>query len=119
MKIWRGVHPSFIGNLDINTYSSSSPGLSGAVVPFAKTDGLYFDSTPEPQNREYTIAEELCNEAEKEGTLVIWIGGKDAINYYDAKYQLMKDACSFKMKNNYHDGCLHIEKIVDESDIMI
>ena len=88
-------------------------------MPFAKTDGLYFDSTPEPQNREFTIAEDLCKEAEKEGTFVIWIGGKDAINYYDAKYQLMKDACGFKIKNSYHDGCLHIEKITEDSDIMI
>lgn len=115
----RGVHPSFIGNLDINTYSSSSPGLSGSVVPFAKTKGLYFDDTPEPQNREFTIAEELGKQSEEEGNLVVWIGGHDAIKYYDARYKLMEDCSTFKVKKNYHDKYLHIETHNDDESVMI
>ena len=105
--------------MDINTYSSSSPGLSGSVTPFARTKGLYFDDTPEPQNREFTITEELGNESEKEGSLVIWIGGHDAIKYYDAKYKLMEDCSMFKVKKNYHDNYLHIEAFNDSDNIMI
>ena len=104
----RGTHPSYLGYLDINAYSSSSPGLSGSLVPMADTDGLYFDNTPEPQNKEFELNQVLTEQSEKEGKLVVYIGGKDAIKYYDAKYQMMLDCEKFKVEPNYQDGKLHL-----------
>lgn len=105
----RGVHPSYLGYLDINTYSSSSPGLSGSVVPFTETKGLYFDDNPEPQDREFIIAEELAKEQEKDGMLVVHIGGGDAIKYYDAKYKMMQQCQEFSIKEAKDDGMLYVD----------
>ena len=116
---WRGVHPSFIGNLDLNTYSASSPGLNGSIVPFAKTKGIYFDDTPEPQNQEFEIAEELGRVKEDGGKLVLWLGGHDAIKYYDGKYTLMEECNGFKIRKNYHDKKLHIEVGRNDSSLFV
>ena len=40
---YRSCHPSYLGKLDLNTCSASSPGLNGCISPFAKTDRLWFD----------------------------------------------------------------------------
>lgn len=45
----RGVHPSFIGRLDLNVCGSSDPGSSGIITPFCKTDGLFFSEKHEPE----------------------------------------------------------------------
>ena len=87
-----GTDPSYLGNLDINTYSSSSPGLNGSLTPFAHTNGLYFNDEPEPQNQEFLIAEDLNNIFEEKGNEVVRLGEKgNAISYYDSKYKVLKD----------------------------
>lgn len=52
---YRSCHPSYLSKLDLNTCSSSSPGLSGCVSPFAKTDKLWFNPNKEAENVEYDI----------------------------------------------------------------
>jgi len=47
---YRGVHPSHVGRLDINTSGSSDPGMGGVFTPFMENFGMYFDDTPEPDN---------------------------------------------------------------------
>ena len=74
----------------------------------ADTDGLYFDSTPEPQNKEFEIHKALVEKSEKEGKLVVYIGGDDALKYYDAKYQMMLDCEKFNIEPNYRDNRLHL-----------
>lgn len=99
---------AYLGYLDINVYSSSSPGLSGAISPFANTSGLYFDDKPEPQNQEFEIMQELNRQSEKEGKLVVYIGGNDAMKYYEAKYKLMEECENFDVHKNHNDNKLHL-----------
>lgn len=54
---YRGIHPSHITRLDLNTCSSSDPGLTGIVTPFVETYDLFFDSEEEPQIWEKTFEE--------------------------------------------------------------
>ena len=81
----------------------------------ADTDGLYFDSTPEPQNKEFEINQALVEKSEREGKLVVYIGGNDAIKYYDAKYQMMLECEQFRVEHKYNDGKLHLQ-VNQESD---
>lgn len=104
----RGVHVSYIGSLDLNVYSSSSPGLSGLIVPMAKTDGLYFDKNPEPQNQEFEISEAVAEQSRQKGNLVVTIGEHDPLKYYDAKYKMMQEYQKFSVSHNWNDGALHI-----------
>lgn len=77
---------------------------------------MYFDDNPEPQNQEFYIEEERVKEAEKEGMVIVHIGGGDAIKYYDAKYQLMEDCQDFVVKSAEEDGMLDVEvNLGDES----
>lgn len=39
---FRGLHPSYVGRLELSSSSSSDPGLTGTITPFIKTDGLNF-----------------------------------------------------------------------------
>lgn len=48
-KKYRGIYPNHIGKLDINTASSSDPGMTGIFTPFSDIDGYYFNNDPEPQ----------------------------------------------------------------------
>lgn len=47
---YRGIHPSYLGRLDINVCGTSDPGSSGVITPFCKTDGLFFDGAREPED---------------------------------------------------------------------
>ena len=85
----------------------------------ADTDGLYFDSTPEPQNKEFEIHQALCDKSESEGKLVVYIGGKDALKYYDAKYKMMQDCEKFNVEHNYQDGKLHLHLNKESNSLYI
>lgn len=50
---YRGIDPSYLGRLDINVCGTSDPGTSAILTPFCKTDGLYFDSSHEPEDFKY------------------------------------------------------------------
>lgn len=107
---FRGVHPSYLGNLDINVYSSSSPGLSGSCTPFAKVDGLYFDNNPEPQNQEYDIMKELSEQDKKEGFLSIEIGN-NPVEYYEARMKMLQrqaDNFDITYMTDEEDGMLYV-----------
>lgn len=54
----RGIHPSFLGRIDINVCGSSDPGSSGIITPFCKTDGLYFDGAREPEDGVFDLIKE-------------------------------------------------------------
>ena len=105
---FRGVHPSYLGNLDINVYSSSSPGLSGSCTPFAKVHKLYFDDAPEPQDQEYEIMKELAEEDAKQGVLSIEIGN-NSVEYYEARMEMLK-----RQANNFN-----ITYMTDEDEGML
>lgn len=46
--VYRYVHPSHMGRLDLDASSSSDPGLSGMVVPTLETDNGHFSVCDEP-----------------------------------------------------------------------
>lgn len=46
----RGIHLSYVGNIDINTSSNSDPGMSSILTPFAKMYGKFFTDEDEPQS---------------------------------------------------------------------
>ena len=111
---YRGTDPSYLGNIDINVYSSSSPGLNGSLSPFTNTHGLYFNDEPEPQNMEYDIYKELSMYHQSKGRDVIEIGS-DPISYYNGKYKLIRNARdNFNVTHMSEDGCLYIDMVVPE-----
>ncbi len=56
---YRGIDPSYIGNIDTNVCGSSDPGSSGVLTPFAEVENLYFDNTPEVQSGIFEYEKEL------------------------------------------------------------
>lgn len=49
--VYRSIHPSHLGKLDINSSGTSDPGMTGIICPMIKTNGLYFDPNfKEPEN---------------------------------------------------------------------
>lgn len=55
---YRGLHPSYLGRIDINVCGSSDPGATGVLTPFVKTDGLYFDSSYEKEDSIFDFQKE-------------------------------------------------------------
>lgn len=56
---YRGIHPSYIGRIDINVCGTSDPGSTGIITPFADTDGLYFDKGYEPEDSIFKYEREV------------------------------------------------------------
>ncbi len=47
---YRGIHPSFLGHIDILVCGNSDPGTSGLLSPYSKINGLYFNDKNEPDD---------------------------------------------------------------------
>lgn len=47
---YRGLHPSYIGRLDINNTNNSDPGMASSLVPFVKLFGKHFSNVNEPES---------------------------------------------------------------------
>jgi hypothetical protein len=84
---YRSCHPSYIARLDLNSCSSSSPGLSGVVSCFAKTDNLWFNSKKESEDTEYEIVKATDEYFKPEG-LRIELDKSSPEAYYNAKLKL-------------------------------
>lgn len=56
---YRGIHPSYLGRVDINVCGTSDPGSSGVITPFAETYGLYFDDSYEPEDSIFEMEKEI------------------------------------------------------------
>jgi hypothetical protein len=57
----RGIHPSYLGAVDISVVGNSDPGVSSIVTPFCETDGLFFNSENEPEDFKREFEFELFN----------------------------------------------------------
>lgn len=64
---YRGIHPSFLGNIDLLVCGNSDPGTSGVLSPFGKIDGLYFDNSSEPDDFMYDLSRDIKRIMEEEG----------------------------------------------------
>lgn len=69
---YRGIHPSFIGKIDLNVCGNSDPGRSGLLTPFCKTNKLFFNDEYEPQSVYDEYIEDLYNTViDKESAIVV------------------------------------------------
>lgn len=79
----RGIHPSYIGKIDINVCGNSDPGTSGVITPFCKTDGLYFDESMEPENFKYDFEKEIIeNRKKNEDKMFIDVAYDNITDYF-------------------------------------
>lgn len=58
---YRGIDQSYVGSIDLNTCSSSDPGMSGILTPFVKMYGKYFSPKDEPQTWDDNFSTLYCN----------------------------------------------------------
>lgn len=55
---YRGIHPSYLGRIDLNVCGTSDPGSSGVITPFCETEGLYFNGAQEPEGGTFEFERE-------------------------------------------------------------
>jgi hypothetical protein len=79
----RGVHPSYLGKVDICVVGSD-PGVNSTVTPFCKTDGLYFDDKSEPETFKYEFEKDIF-EYRKENETGVFVDYDDTIDYTNIK----------------------------------
>lgn len=120
---YRSCHPSYIERLDLNTCSSSSPGLTGCVTPFAKTDHLWFNGDKEAETMEYEIAKatkEYFNEHNSDGKLRIQFDTSSSDKYYDTLMKIKDNIhnCKYEGTEREPDGMLRI-KLLGNRDPLI
>ena len=80
--VQRGIHPSFLGYIDIMVSGNSDPGLSGSLTPFSNLKGLYFNDSKEPNDFIYDLKQNLVKVLEEEGVECIDIQCSDKEDYY-------------------------------------
>lgn len=88
--IQRGLHPSYLGYVDISVNSSSDPGTSGLLSPFCNIDGLYFDKEDEPNNFSISFIEDVVNIMKKNDIEFIHVDYENPVDYYNALHELYK-----------------------------
>lgn len=76
---YRGLHPSFIGNIDLLVCGNSDPGTSGVLSPFGKIEGLYFDDSKEADNFRFNFQKDVSDIMKEEGVeyLEVDLNNKD------------------------------------------
>lgn len=58
-KAIRGIHPSYLGHIDILHCGNSDPGTSGVLNPFTDMKSMYFDEEPEPDDFLFEFMDDL------------------------------------------------------------
>jgi len=51
-KSYRGIHPSYVGNIGLTSSSAGDPGMSGTFTPFLKNYGFYFSDDMLDENEQ-------------------------------------------------------------------
>lgn len=87
---YRGIHPSFLGNIDLLVCGNSDPGTSGVLTPFGKIDGLYFNNSREPDNFAYDFKNDVVDIMKKDGVEYIEIKAENKDDYYKILSELAK-----------------------------
>jgi hypothetical protein len=70
---YRGIHPSYLGRLDINVCGTSDPGSSGIITPFCKTEGLYFDGAHEPEDGIFDFQKEMSKKHKEQNKDILYV----------------------------------------------
>ena len=83
-KAIRGIHPSYLGNIDILHCGNSDPGTSGVLNPFTDMKSLYFDEEPEPDDFLFEFMDDLDEviSNEYEGYTLIRFPYQDKAEFY-------------------------------------
>ena len=112
---YRACHPSYIGRLDLCTCSASSPGLSGAISPFAKTEKLWFNAENEPENKDFEIYKQICeynDEKYKDSNIYrVEYRHDDPKAYYEGRYNTEQLRDSARVITKYSDPAFNEEGI--------
>lgn len=91
---YRGIHPSYLGNIDILVCGNSDPGTSGMLSPFNKMKSFYFDDSPEKDDNLYLIEKELQEKYSEKKEDFVYIGPciDSKEKFYDTM-QKMEELC--------------------------
>jgi len=111
---YRGIHPSYIGLIDINVCGTSDPGSSGVITPFAKTDGLYFDNSFEPEDSVFEMQREAMeyykNDNKDKMIVDVYAGCNNISDMFNMEA---------KMRNVMTGMTLHQREIEDTSKMYV
>jgi hypothetical protein len=118
---YRGIHPSFLGNLDVLVCGNSDPGTSGLLSPFGKIDGLYFNATDEKNNFMYEFQKDLAEVQAQYGIKYIKMDFDSETDFYNALMELQqyaKDNVEMygTSKNGHYEVVIESEKSDDDDD---
>lgn len=114
---YRDIHPSMLGNIDILVCGNSDPGTSGVLSPFAKIDGLYFNSSDEPDEFYYNLTRDLEEKCKQDGRLYIKMDFESAHDYYEMLEKMIKfTEGSIKISGTSREG--HYELVINEDSDM-
>lgn len=94
---------SHIGRKDLTTASNSDPGATGLLSPFNKLDGVYFDSTPDPDNFQLDFSEDMRQYMEKRGKFYISPRAFTEEEYHEIKNRLLSLMDSTEMDGTLRD----------------
>lgn len=81
---YRGIHPSFLGNVDIFVCGNSDPGTSGLLSPYSKMTSLYFDPSEEKDDFMYLFQKDLAKIEKEHNIQYISLNFDSKSDYYDA-----------------------------------
>lgn len=79
---YRGIHPSFLGNIDLLVCGNSDPGTSGILSPFGKIEGLYFNNSSEPDDFTFDFKKDIKNIMDKDDVEYLEINCDNKKDYY-------------------------------------
>ena len=112
-KAIRGIHPSYLGNIDILHCGNSDPGTSGVLNPFTDMKSLYFDEEPEPDDFLFEFMDDLDEviSNEYEGYTLIRFPYQDKAEFYDIQRSIREN------ENNVFESWFAPDTdILDEKD---
>jgi hypothetical protein len=112
---YRGIHPSFLGYIDILVCGNSDPGTSGLLSPFSDMNGLYFDDDNEPDDFGYRLNKDLEDIFKEKGVQFIKLDFDNKDDYYNALVSMQKFTNdNINVSGTSREG--HYEIVVDSDD---
>lgn len=110
---YRGIHPSFMGNLDVLVCGNSDPGTSGLLSPFGGIVGMYFDDSEEKNNFMYEFQKDFEEIYKENGISYIKLDFDSENDYYNALMELQKyNTDNIKIYATSKTG--HCEVVIEE-----
>lgn len=117
---YRGIHPSFLGQIDVLVCGNSDPGTSGLLSPFAKIDGLYFNNDEEPDDFYYQLTKDLEKRYKENNVTFIKCDFESASDFYKAlkdmeKYTDKNVTCYGTSREGHYEIVINDTEDIDET----